>query len=275
MYKNKSRRPLAVKRRRTIRKRKVASKLSVGKALKAYIKKSIRGNMELKHATPLMQSNIPIRPYGITPNGPHQLTTLNLNGIFTIPVGTQDGERIGDKIRVKSFNIKGFLNLDSTKADDATFKKNPMLVKMFVGRRVDTTADPSTYGPTAYENLFATGPTTTPPSNQPHDMFRYINKDVYRIYAVRTFKIGVSSPSNTPSDSAQYNNDFSFSRQFSINLSKHVHDVKYTQGGNTPQNVAFYVWFVCAFANGSAPNVLDNNMPLEWHYDVNCTYYDA
>lgn len=263
-------------RRKTIRKRvKRAPKLRVGKALKAYIKKSIRVNTELKHAECFMNSNQGIRPYGVTPNGPHQLTTLNLNQVLTIPVGTNDGQRIGDKIRVKSFNIKGYINLDSTKADDATFKKNPMLIKMFVGRRIDSTADPSTYGTSAYADLFSTGPATTPPTNLPQDMYRYVNKDVYRIYATRYFKIGTSTPSNTPSDSAQYNNDFSFSRTFSVNLSKHIDVVKYSQGGITPSNVAFYVWFVVCFANGSTPNVIDNNTPLEWHYDVNCTYYDA
>jgi len=250
-----------------------SSKLTVPKAVKAYVAKAINRKAELKHAAPLVRSNQAIRGYGLS-GGPTQLTCEDITTVFTIPQGTADGQRIGDKIRVKSLNIKGFVNLDSSFADDPIYRKNPMYIKMFVGRRVDTIGDPNVIAG-GFSRFLSAGPVAAAPTNLPPDMYRYVNKELYRVYATRLFKIGVSAPSNVPNDSAQWNNDFHFSKNFSVSLNKHVDIVKYSDGGIQPANVGFYVWFLVCFANGSAINLVDNNTPLEWHYDVNCTYYDA
>lgn len=251
----------------------------VSQAVKAYVKRAVKIQSELKHAQPISENNRPIEPFGQLSNGPHQATTFPLNGIFAnVFQGVDDGQRIGDKIRVKSLNIKGYVNLDSTKANVEAYKKNPMYVKMFIGRRIDSTSNPNNAGTTGLSDLFQYGSTTSPPLNLPSDMYRYVNKEVYKIYTTRTFKIGSSAPSNVPNDSAQWNNDFSWSKYFSISLNKHVDVVKYitTPGvGNTPSNVSFYMWFVLCFANGSAVNSVDNLPPLECHYDVQMTYYDS
>lgn len=273
MYKNKSRKPQSRRPLRTIRKRKAPSKLRVTKAVKSYVKRAIHVKQELKHASPLVRQNVAIRGYGMS-GGPSQLTCEDITTVLTIPQGTADGQRVGDKIKVKSLNIKGFINLDSSFADNPIYRKNPMYVKMFVGRRVDTVNDPNTITG-GFSKFLAAGPVAAAPTNLPPDMYRYVNKELYRVYATRIFKIGVSAPSNVPNDSAQWNNDFKFSKNFSISLNKHIDTVKYSDGGNIPSNVGFYVWFLVCFANGSAINLVDNNTPLEWHYDVNCTYYDA
>lgn len=262
-----------VRRRRQNGKRKATSGARIAKVVKAYVKRAVRSTAELKHAAPLVRDNMAIRAYGLS-GGPSQLTCEDITTVFTIPQGTADGMRIGDKIRVKSLNIKGFINLDSSMADNATFKKNPMYVKMFVGRRVDTISNPNTITG-GFSKFLAAGPVSTPPTNLPPDMYRYVNKELYRVYATRMFKIGSSAPSNVPNDSAQWNNDFKFSKHFSISLNKHVETVKYSDAGTSPTNVGFYVWFLVCFANGSSIDPLTNNTPLEWHYDVNCTYYDS
>lgn len=263
-----------VRRKKVIRKRvRRAPKLRVGKAIKAYVKKAIHKQAELKVASPLTGQNQAIRGYGFY-GGPTQLACYDITPVLTIPQGTGDGQRIGDRIKVKTLNIKGYVNLDSSFANDAIYRKNPMYVKMFVGRRIDTITDPNALTG-GFSKFLQAGPVSSPPTNLPPDMYRYVNKELYRVFATRMFKIGVSAPSNVPNDSAQWNNDFKFSKNFSVSLSKHIDVVKYSDGGNVPSNVAFYVWFLVCFANGSAINNVDNNTPLEWHYDVNCTYYDS
>lgn len=261
---------------RVIRKRKYGGryvkKAKVPLSTRKYIKRIINTKAELKHAAPLVRNNVAIRGYGLW-GGPSQLTCEDLNTVFTIPQGTADGQRLGDKIRVKSMNVRGYVNLDSSKADDATFKKNPMYVKMFIGRRCDTLLDPNTITG-GFSRFLASGPVSSAPQNLPSDMYRYVNKELYQIMATRVFKIGSSAPSNVPNDSAQWNNDFKFSKNFSVSLSKHINTVKYTDGGIIPTNTAFYMWFLVCFANGSTPDPLTNNTPLECHYDVNLTYYD-
>lgn len=265
-------------RRKTMRKRaRRAPKLRIPKAIKAYIKKAMRKQAELKHAVPYQANNQSIQAYGISPNGPNQCTTVDLTSVLNIPQGTGDGQRIGDKIRIKSMKLQGYINLDSSVANETGYLKNPMYVKMFVGRRQDTINDPNTYsygGATGYNNLFANGPTASGPQNLPSDMYRYVNKDVYRIFATRVFKIGMSAPSNNPADSNQWNNDFKFSKTFSISLNKHIETVKYFEGGTLPTNVGIYCWFVACWANG-APVTSLTKLPLEWHFDVNATYYDS
>ena len=268
-YSKKRKAPLV----RIVRKRKGMSRVKVPVATRRYIKSAINRSSELKHASPLVRNNISIHAYGLPPGGPSQLTCEDLTTVFTIPQGTSDGFRIGDRIRVKSLNVKGFVNLDSSRADDATYKKNPMYVKMFIGKRLDTLSDPNTISG-GFSKFLAAGPVSTPPQNLPSDMYRYVNKDLYQIMATRMFKIGSSAPSNVPNDSAQWNNDFGFSKNFSVSLNKHVNNVKYSDGGTIPTNCAFYMWFLVCFANGSSVDVLTNNIPLEVHYDVNCTYYD-
>lgn len=252
---------------------------SVSNAVKSYVSRMVNTRAELKHATPINITNLEIDAYGTGANGPHQMTTVNLSSIFgTITQGSADGDRIGDKIRVKSFNLRGYVNLDSARANDEGYLKNPMLVKMFVGRRIDTITNPNTYVGTStqgFEDFFRDGPLYLEPSNEPPDMYRYVNKDVYRIYATRFFKIGMSAPSNNPADSNQWNNDFKFSKNFNISLSKHINYVKFNSADVGATNVGFYVWFVVSWANGADVIDLSSKVPLECHMSVNCTYYDS
>lgn len=265
------------RRRAKVGRRKAASGARVGQAVKAYVKRAIKVSTELKHAVPYVVNNANIQSYGMVPNGPHQCTTFDLSSVLQIPQGTDDGQRVGDKIRVKSMSLQGYINLDSSLANDTSYLKNPMFVKMYIGRRIDTINDPNNYsfaGGIGFNNLFANGPTAAAPQNLPSDMYRYVNKDVYRIYATRMFKIGMSAPSNNPADSNQWNNDFKFSKQFSISLNKHIEVVKYFDGSTTPSNVGLYCWFNCCWANGASVTTL-TRLPLEVHFDVNCTYYDS
>nr|QXP07643.1 MAG: putative capsid protein [Arizlama virus] len=254
------------------------SKPKVSRTIKAYVSKAIARNVENKNAQPVTHNNLAVRTYGYV--NPHQLTCEDLTSIFNVPVGTEDGQRIGDVIKVKNISLKGYINVDSSLVNNDQFKKNPMYVKMFVGRRVDTIDNPNNYTSTSttnigFNNFFLNGPTATNPLNLPSDMYRLVNKSVYRIYATRFFKIGSSAPSNNPSDSGQWNNDFSFAKTFRINLSKHFNTLRYDPNSIKPANAGLYCWFVVCFANGSSVNPIDNSTPLEWHYDLNMMYEDA
>lgn len=260
--------------------RKVKKVQGVSLAVKKYVQRTLHKNVETKTLIPYVVNNYPIRAYGVAPNGPHQLTTFDLlTPLDGVIQGTNNGQRLGDTIKIRKLKVRGYINLDSSKADDATFLKNPMYVKLFVGRRKDSIADPNvTVIPgvsNAFDNILQNGPIPAAPQNLPSDMYRMINNDTYKIYATRFFKIGTAAPSNIPNDSAQYNNDFSFAKQFSIDLSKHIDLIRYNPGTTTiASNVGMYMWYFVCFANGSPVNTL-TNAPLECHFDVNVTYEDA
>lgn len=251
-------------------------KLNVPTKLKKYIKMMIAQNIETKEATPVYASNVDVLPYGVATT--HSFTTLNLNQIWQgIAQGTGNGQRIGDEIKVRKLTFKGFINWDSSKIDVVGYRHIPVYVKMFVFRRQDSLDNPATYaGPAGLgENqLLMNGPTAIAPSNDLVDFNKPFNRDTYRIFKTKTFKLGPAAVGDTPNTSGQWNNDFKFSQRFSIDLSKHVNRIKFNEGQNYQQNQAMYVGFLLAFGNNASMDS-GNKPPVEIHYTTNMTYEDA
>lgn len=256
--------------------KKSAAKAKVPEKIKQYVKYEIERTSEDKEATPLTADDVAILPYGLQTT--HTFTTLNLNQIFQgITQGSLNGQRLGDEIRVKKLTFKGFINWDSSRINNSSYLHIPLYVKMFVFRRRDTLDNPAQYAGltgTGENTILMNGPTATNPFNKLSDFNKPFNTNVYKIYATRTFKLGPAAVGDTPQSSGQYNNDFSFSERFSINLSKHVGKIKYSDGQVYQQNAAFYVGFLVAFANNHPIDVQDQP-PVEIHYTTNMTYEDA
>lgn len=269
--------PLRYKRRiKAKRSAKVVKRMRkaiVSKPVRRYVKSLIARMEETKIAMPAVANNVEIQPYGIAnPNGS---THFSFTPLFqTITQGTSNGQRVGDAIKVQKLLLQGFINFDPSHYGDTNYMKNPLYVKMVVLRRKDSIIDPCNYGTTGISDLLLNGPIATHPQNLPSDMWRKFNTDVYKIYATRLFKLGNAAPSDSPNETGQWNNDFSLSRKFSIDLSKHVDKVKFNESGGTPTNCAFHVLFLVCFANGYTPS--SGQKPcVEIHYDMNCTYKDA
>lgn len=241
-----------------------------------YIKSMIARNVETKQARPVEGTDIDILPYSHATT--HSFTTLNLNQIFQgLTQGLGNGQRVGDEIKVKKLNFKGFINWDSSKIDNTQYRHIPLYVKMFVFKRKDSNDNPATYtgtSGTGENDILTDGFNATSPQNELTDLIRPFNTNVYKIFKTRTFKLGPAAVGNTPDISGQWNNDFAFSQRFSIDLSKHVNIVKYDEGTPYQQNCAFYVGFMVAFANNSSITAT-TLPPVEIHYTVNMTYEDA
>lgn len=250
-------------------KRSTASK----KQIKQEIMKEIHKEVETKTAFPASANNVEIQPYGVA--NPHGSTVIDFSPLWnSIIQGVQNGQRVGDKIRVQSLKYRGFVNFDSSNANNENYLKNPLYLKMIILRRKDSQTNPCFYGTTGINDLFMNGPTTTSPQNLPSDMWRYLNKDTYRIYKTKMFKLGPAATSNTPSDSNQYNNDFKLSQKFSIDLSKHIDVLKYQPSMPQANNCAMFCIFLVCFANG-APISLLQKPCVEIHYDLEMKYEDA
>ena len=80
-----------------------------------------------------------------------------------------------------------------------------------------------------------------------HSDIYSIDKDNYTVYAMRVFKLGPSAPVSNP------NNDFSVSRMFSINLTKHFKKFEWKDDGgaipSSPNNL--YMIFVGCYADNT------------------------
>lgn len=252
-------------------------RMNVPSNIKQYVKSQIASSSETKEAQPVTADDVAILPYG--QQTPHTFTTLNLNQIFQgIPNGTLNGQRIGNEIKARRLTFKGFINWDSSRIAQEDYTHIPLYVKMFVFRRKTDLDNPATYSGllgVGEDDILMNGSTPAPPTNKLSDFNKPFNTEVYKIYKVRTFKLGPAAVGNTPTTSGQWNNDFKFSQRFSIDLSKHINKIKYQDGNVAFQtNVAFYVGFLVAFANNSPIGPL-NKPPVEIHYTVNMNYEDA
>lgn len=262
---------------RILKKRKVTKRGLIKRraplATRKYVKSLLSRSQETKQAMPSTANNVEIQPYGIAST--HGSTHFNFAPMFsTIAQGTGNGQRIGDSIKVQRLTLQGFMNFDPSHYGDTDYMKNPLYVKMIVFRRKDDVIDPCNYGTTGINDLLLNGSIASAPQNLPSDMWRRFNTNVYKIYATRLFKLGNSAPSNNPQDTGQWNNDFSFSKRFSIDLSKHVDKVMFSETTGQPTNVSFNVAFLVCFANGYTPS--SGQKPcVEIHYDMNCSYKDA
>lgn len=272
MVKSLRRNPV-VKRTRKMKKSTMMKKTKVSKTIKAYVSKAISRRQENKLAQPYTFNNTQILPYG--ENGNLVSTIINLNQVFiNVTGGTAQGQRIGNEIHVKRFTFKGFINrpyvasaVTNTQAND------PMYLKMVIGRQKSTLAIP-----TDFSNLLQNGATTATPNNLPSDMYRYLNKDYYQIMTTRFFKLGLASAVSGTNGGT--NNDFKVASFFSIDLTKHIHKVKYDDAGTTPTNCAFFAWFLLCNADGTAMTLgaspIVQLYPVsEIHGDVSIQYEDA
>jgi len=151
-----------------------------------------------------------------------------------IQQGVSDGQRIGNKISIRSWTIKG--SIVSTLPTNAPFYIKMIILKL---------RNPQNGGLSPYSNLFeATNPSQ--PINTLHDIYSPLNKDSYVFYAARVFKLGSSTNAANP------NNDFSVSKMFSIDMTKHVKQVIWDQG-QAPTNLSdLSIIFLGCYADNTA-----------------------
>lgn len=256
--------------RRTVKRKVLKTKrsYSVPKTIKQYVKRVISRNVEMKRATPLSFSNQPILPYYWATANCSTVVALNVP-ILGLTRGTGAGQFIGNEIKVKQYTFKGFINLDSERANQTGYLKNPTFIRMVICRKKTDELNV-----TNMNDFMQLGSNYTSPQNLPPDMWRKLNTDSYQIVGERRFKIGTSAPSNNPADSSQWNNDFKFSGSFSFDLTKHCgRYVKFDAAGD-PINQNLCAVFLMSYANGA---IMSNTglPPIELHGDVEFHYEDA
>lgn len=243
------------------------SKSLVSPTVRRYVKRVLSRNIETKRAMPYTINNQQILPYYWASTNCSTVIALN-TPIVALTRGTGAGQFIGNEVKVKSYTFKGYINLDSNLANETGYIKNPTFVRMIVCRKKTDDLNVSNMN-----DFVQLGSNYTSPQNLPSDMWRKLNTDNYQILGERRFKIGVSAPSNNPSDSNQWNNDFKFSGSFSFDLTKHMKYVKFDAGANAiNQNICCV--FMMAFANGATMSSV-GKPPIELHGDVEFHFEDA
>jgi len=273
------------------------AKPKVSKPLKTYIKNAVKKEEETK-LSGISYTQCFVNPYNseiiVQPVIPLIFTgqstdNASLEGLLTtgsiaptpsftdgplIAQGVGQGDRIGNQIHITGMTFKGFISLNPT----VSTANKPLYVKMFIGRLKNETLIPQQQQLAA---LFQLGNTNVPPTNTLTDINRYVNKNLFTIYATRLFKLGNLQSFDGTNNIT--NNDFKMTKFFRVSLTKHIGLLKYSNSydglpTNQPtNNKACFVWFVMGNYDGTEVIYEDDvaNAPIQISYDLEYKYKDA
>lgn len=200
-------------------------------------------------------------------------------GSINPALGTGEGQMVGAKIRTRSCTIRGAISMNKYNATTNT-QMRPFYLKAWVCYAKNypnlspVLAD--WIGTSGY--VFDEGTTDAGCTGNIIDMTRPINKRWLVLKGQRAWKIGNAvSGSGSGGTTPQYdgsNNDFSMTKLFKWNLTKHV-DKTYTyeSGATTWQNPANAIVFQVCAADGST--YAANQLPVFISYHLEYKYTDA
>lgn len=143
--------------------------------------------------------------------------------LFNLPSGTGEGGRIGNTIKLKRWVIKGIIQ-PSVSAVDTLPNSFVGYVDVYFGKLLkDITAVANTL-----DKLYQNGGSATTPTCLSTDMLNPLNKDRYKVYYHRRFKMGAASDPDTYSGTAATaqqhpaSNDFKLSQTFGFDVCKYI-----------------------------------------------------
>lgn len=254
-------------------KKKVIKK-ALNKSKVNYIKRIVRSvitkKVETKIADPYTQSNVAVLPYDTT-NNKFGIEIPMTNILSTITQGTGQGQRIGNRINVVSMTMKGYVNCQ--RVDPNSGDNQNMYLKLLWVRRKMNLLPINSSSPS---NFFQNGNTTIGPTNQPSDILRQVNKDVYTVFTSRLFKLGFSDgglSGGQTSHTQAPNNDFKVSKFFKVSLKKHINKIIYDDNTSIPNNWGCSIVPLLCYADGSA--MTTSTFPsVELNFDLECKYKD-
>lgn len=165
-------------------------------------------------------------------------------GVLNVPQGTDVQSRIGNQIKLKRYVIKGSVYWDPTlDASNNFININQGYVDLYVGRLLN-----NEFIDTHLTDLYNNGSTALFPTMQILDRTLSINKDQYKTYWHKRFKIGQSS--------ANYNNnDYKLNVEFGLDVCRYVCKnkiIKYDDVDATPNDSLLSS--ITLFAVGTYPN---------------------
>jgi hypothetical protein len=163
------------------------------------------------------------------------------NNCFSIGQGTAQNNRVGNQIKVKRWVLKGTVhpsqdaNVSPTTTQYLRYSYQGYamvyLLKRTNGEDIDTEL------PGLYQN----GSSSYAAAGTYLDHMLPINKDRYKVYATRKFKLGPAAPisaSSTDNNIMMYNNDYKLVGDFGFDITRFVGKnaiIKYSDGTTTAQ----------------------------------------
>jgi len=228
----------------------------VGLAVKQYVKRIVSKEIENKSWMNYSVNNaINTVSAGATP----AYIPLQLQ----ISQGLGKSQRIGNEVKVKRALLTGFVNLLPyniiTNPNGA-----PVTLKMWICSS-KVVNDISLPGTNIGLNFFDVVNSSIGFQGNMLDMLFAPNKELWKIHATKTIKLGLATNNNGVADNG------SFSQRFSFQVGKHLGTLKYNDGATQPTNRSLFCVFQAVYPDGSSTSV----QAAEYHYNYIVDYEDA
>jgi hypothetical protein len=263
---------MAYKKKRTIKRKAPLRKKRLAKApttaMKRYVKTQIARNIENKTGTvynlgkliyPTTHANFTSSIFPLSPSA----VSVGINQ------GAAQGQRIGNKIKMKKCTFRGTLHPNLY---NATTNPQPVPLQVVMWFFYDK-ENPQTV-PAPLTDFFQFGGTVSAMQNDLVDLWAPINTDKYRVLGKRMFKLGNSewtTTGSTPSAGNFTNNDFKYNQSFSINVMKWMpKEFVFRDNNSDPTTRGLYCMIQCISASGSQlgaaiePATLSYISDMEW-----------
>lgn len=196
-----------------------------------------------------------------------------------ISQGVAENQRIGNQIRAKNLNIKGYLKLDVNDINDSTKLPNIVARMMVVTMKTAPCFTEAQGQAPKVGTLLKKGGTTTAFSGILSDIYAPINRDVFTVHYDQKFYLnqsyvnatGPSPPSTIISQDVSKTVKF-----FNINIKCKNRVLKYDEdvaGDILPSNFGPFLLLGYSYLDGSSPDVLST--PLGLQFDSTFNYEDA
>jgi len=240
----------------------------------------ISANVENKYTNSLTQIG-PVCKINEEPGGDNYLDFFTFSpgagatGIFQMSQGVAQNQRIGNTIKLKRWVIKGLIQPNPNlvvNPENAIPNSLIGYVEIFFGRYNSNTIQVQ---PTL-ENFYQNGASAITPVGSATTILYPVNKDLYKIYYRKRFKMGNLFPD--PNGINTTNNDYSLTRTFGFEVTKFICKnklIKYQDAVTFPQdnmidNLTMWAVFYPAFGDLSVLTVADN---VESYYQINAQTY--
>lgn len=237
-----------VYRKKSLFKKKIVKPMLKSKQFKTAVKNVIHRMAENKTVTAdaVNESITPCRGVG---SAPYFINLLPL-----ITQGVQQGQRVGNQIRIVKNHIKGYINLLPYSATTNPYVC-PIMVKMWVVSW--KFANPAFSQPALvdFSTFFQRGSATTNFQGNPLDMIRDVSSDSWTVHKTRSFELSSSlqTSNSTPGTNALYQNPSgAWSIRYSFNLGKYAKTLKYDDTiSNNVTNKNLYLIIQTVRADGT------------------------
>lgn len=241
--------------------------------LRNYIKAVVGKQAEIKKAYTSTGNSLVKFNAGIDSVG-------DLNKILpNISQGVAENERIGNQIRAKSLNIRGYMKLDINDVADSTTLTHVVVRMMVVTFKVAPSWQDAQTLSSKIGTLLKKGGTTSAFAGNIQDLYADINTDVFTVHYDKKFYLkqdyvnvaGASAPSTTIAQDTSKTVKF-----FNINVKCKNKLLRYDQSVNSdvmPTNFAPILLMGYSYLDGSSPDVVNTKVGL--CYDAQFNYTDA